>query len=126
MNRLRQIHLYLGCAFAPLLVFFALTGMWQSLFLNDTWRLTARHPRWQQMQSLLTTLHTGRSLKSGDTLSSPAFRAVAAAMALSLLLTMVLGIAMAFRFGRARVATICLMAGVIVPLGLIALVVART
>ena len=126
MNRLRQIHLYLGCAFAPLLVFFALSGIWQSFFLNTTWRLAEGHPRLQHAQSLLITVHTGRALKAGDTLSSPAFRYVVVAMALSLLVTMILGVVMAFRFGRGRVASICLVAGIVIPLGLIALTIAKS
>jgi hypothetical protein len=126
MNRLRQIHLYLGCVFAPLLAFFALSGLWQSFFLNNTWHLASTHPRLQHLQSLLLTLHTGRSLKMGDTLSSPALRYFVAAMALSLLLTMLLGIVMAFRFGRGRVASICLVAGIVIPLGLVALTIAKS
>ena len=122
MNRLRQIHLYLGCVFAPLLAFFALSGVWQNLFINFTWRLAANHPRLQHLQSLLLTLHTGRRLKSGATLSSPTFRYFVAAMALSLLVTMALGIVMAFRFGRARIVVACLVVGVAIPLGLIAIV----
>ena len=31
MQKLRSIHLYLGCIFAPLLVFFAISGIWQTL-----------------------------------------------------------------------------------------------
>jgi hypothetical protein len=113
MNRLRQVHLYLGCLFAPLLVFFALSGIWQSFFLNATWRFAEGHPRLQHLQSLLITVHTGRSLKAGETLSSPAFRYVVAAMALSLVVTMTLGVVMAFRFGRARMTIACLIAGVV-------------
>lgn len=120
MNRLRQIHLYLGCVFTPLLSFFALSGLWQMFFLNRTWRLTEGHPRLQKWQSLLTTVHTGRSLKAGDTLSSPVFRYFVAAMAVSLLITMLLGLLMAFRFGRGRIAALCVVAGILTPLLLIA------
>lgn len=31
MKKLRSIHLYLGCIFAPLLLFFAVSGIWQVL-----------------------------------------------------------------------------------------------
>ena len=30
MKRLRAIHLYLSCVFAPLLLFFAISGIWQT------------------------------------------------------------------------------------------------
>jgi cytochrome c553 len=48
-------------------------------------------------------------------LSSTSFRWLVVAMALSLLLTMILGVVMAFRFGRARNALLSLAAGIIVP-----------
>lgn len=121
MNRLRQLHLYLGCIFTPLLVFFAISGLWQNYFFHyphdhDT------HPRLRQAAALLSSLHTGRGLKAADgpeTLSSPVFRFLVTAMALSLLLTMVLGVVTAFRFGHRRVATVCLIAGVVVPVSLV-------
>jgi hypothetical protein len=127
MQRLRQIHLYLGCVFAPLLAFFAASGIWQSFFLNYSWRQAENHPHVQEAMSLLTTLHTGRRLKMAgaagvDTLSSPVFRYFVALMAVSLLVTMVLGVVMAFRFGRGRVVLACLAAGLVIPLGLVALV----
>jgi hypothetical protein len=124
MNRLRQIHLYLGCVFAPLLAFFALSGIWHNYFLYYS-RPDEHHPRVRHVLMVLSSLHTGRGLKSGETLSSPTLRFFVAAMALSLLVTMLLGIVMAFRFGRARVALLCLLAGVVIPLVLIAFAVVR-
>ena len=35
MSSLRQIHLFLGCFFAPLLAFFAFTGILQALKLHE-------------------------------------------------------------------------------------------
>ena len=124
MNRLRQIHLYLGCLFAPLLAFFAISGLWQTYRLNYQYRSGDTSPRVQQMLALLSTVHGGHQLKGPkpDTLSSPALKLFVSTMALSLLLTMVLGVVMAFRFGHARAAAACLAAGVAIPLGLIALV----
>jgi hypothetical protein len=40
-------------------------------------------------------------------------------MAISLLVTMVLGVVMAFRFGRTRLALLSLAAGIVVPVGII-------
>src|SRR5688572_28393334 len=34
MKKLRSLHLYLGCVFAPMLLFFAMSGIWQSLGLH--------------------------------------------------------------------------------------------
>ncbi len=126
MNRLRQLHLYLGCMFAPLLAFFALSGLWQNYLWNYYgFGPLSTHPRLKHLVSVLSTLHTTHGLKSGEQLSSPAMRIFVDLMALSLLATMALGVVMAFRFGRARVTAACLAAGVLVPLGLIALAVMR-
>ncbi|MBI3558192.1 MAG: hypothetical protein HY074_18150, partial [Deltaproteobacteria bacterium] len=35
MRSLRQIHLYLGCIFAPLLIYFSISGAWQTFRFND-------------------------------------------------------------------------------------------
>ena len=120
MNRLRQIHLYLGCTFAPLLCFFAVSGVWQTYRLNEHNYNTGYNPR---TLALLSTLHTGGSLKTDgpDHLSSPSMRVFVAAMAVSLLITMILGIIMAFRFGRGRIVAACLLAGIAVPVIFIAL-----
>jgi hypothetical protein len=46
MQKLRALHLYLGCLFAPMLLFFAASGIWQTLGI---------HPRLLQR---LSTIHT--------------------------------------------------------------------
>jgi hypothetical protein len=108
MQRLRNIHLYLGCVFAPLLLFFGNSGIWQSLGVPS--RVLTR----------LSTIHTTATLKNGGDLSTPALRAVVVVMDVSFLLTTILGIVMAFRFGRSRRAVMgCLGMGVLVPLALI-------
>jgi hypothetical protein len=114
MKTLRALHLYLGCIFAPLLVFFSISGLWQTFDLQWT----------RSGLALLSSLHTGRGLKAGGSLSSPFMKYLIAAMALSLVLTVVLGIVMAFRFGHRRNALICLVAGVVVPV-VLALVAGR-
>lgn len=120
MNTLRRIHLYLGCAFAPLISFFAISGIWQTFYLH---RGDSNHrPPW--IFELLSTLHMSRGLKSGGNLSSSSTRWLIVAMAVSLLVTMVLGIIMAFRFGRARLALLSLAAGIVVPIALIAIKIA--
>lgn len=114
MNRLRQIHLYLGCAFAPLLCFFAISGIWQTYFLHHADQNRGYNPR---TLALLSTLHTGRGLKSAppNRLSSPSMKVFIVAMAVSLLITMLLGVMMAFRFGHGRIAMACLLGGIVVP-----------
>ena len=110
MNTLRRIHLYLGCVFAPLLTFFAISGTWQTLGL--TWD--------HSPLALLSTIHMSRGLKRPpgalySTLTSPGLRLFVLIMALSLVTTIVLGVIMAFRFGRGRIVILCLGAGFAIP-----------
>jgi hypothetical protein len=121
MKTLRAIHLYLGCIFSPMLLFFAVSGIWQTFRLN--W------PGYGQtnVMSLLSTIHTGVQLKLGSpaTLSSVYLKWFVVAMSVCFIATIILGIAMAFRFGHRRTATLCLIAGVIVPTVLIALAIMK-
>src|SRR5208337_4801593 len=108
MQRLRSIHLYLGCIFAPMLLFFAMSGIWQTLHISS--RFLAR----------LSTIHTSHALKAGGGLSSFLMMVFVVVMALSFFLTTVLGVIMAFKYGRSRRAALyCLVVGVAVPLGLV-------
>jgi len=114
MKALRTLHLYLGCVFAPLLLFFALSGIWQRLGAQYSGGQSTTLV--QRAISLLSTIHTGRGLKSGETLSSPAMSVMAMAMAVSLIMTILLGVILAFRFGHQKVAVLCLLAGTLIPI----------
>ncbi len=114
MKFLRLLHLYSGCLFAPLLVFFAVSGIWQIF-------------RWQwgpgpaaSWFAQLSSIHTGRAFKdAAASLSSPWMMGLGVAMSVSLIVTIAVGIAMAIRFGHRRTAIWCLFAGVAVPLALV-------
>ena len=109
MNLLRRIHLYLGCFFAPMLVFFAVSGTWQEL-----------HLQWHNdFLNLLSTIHTGNELKSGSDLSSPFLIGFIVLMAASLIISIILGVVMAFKFGRGTLALASIAAGTFIPLILI-------
>ena len=113
MQKLRSLHLYLGCIFAPMLLFFAVSGIWQ----------TYAPAAYEKSGPLawLSTIHTSRALKVG-TLSGPVLRWFVLLMALSFVLTTILGMVMALRFGKSRRAALyCLAAGVVVPLAVILL-----
>jgi hypothetical protein len=113
MKMLRLVHLYLGCMFAPLLVFFAVSGVVQRFWSE----ITQHFPEaFVGKLALLDTLHTGRALKLGGNLSSGLMTVFVVLMALSLVFTLLLGILMAFRFGHRRSATICLALGFVIPL----------
>ncbi|MGO8837489.1 MAG: hypothetical protein ACLQAH_14295 [Limisphaerales bacterium] len=110
MKTLRQLHLYLGCIFAPMLMFFAVSGLWQMHLLP--W--PRKDAKSDSIFAWLSTIHTGHALKAG-TLSSSAMNWLVVAMALSLIFTIILGIMMAFRFGHQRIAAGCLLGGIVVP-----------
>ena len=116
MNTLRRVHLYLGCFFAPMLAFFCISGIWQVFGLQ--WEDNAH------VLKLLSTIHMGHNLRSkgpGYTLTSPWLEYFAVAMAVSLLVSLTLGIVLAFKYGRGTLALISLACGILIPLGLILL-----
>jgi hypothetical protein len=104
MQKLRSVHLYLGCIFAPMLLFFAISGIWQTLGIRSSFL------QW------LSALHTSVRFKNGHEPSSPAFRFLVIVMAVSFVISIVLGIVMAFKFTKSRKAAFyCLALGVIIP-----------
>ncbi len=110
MQKLRVIHLYLGCIFAPMLLFFAVSGIWQTLGIRSSFL------------GWLSALHTSARFKNGHEPSSPAFKLFVIVMSLSFVVSTVLGIMMAFKFTRSRKAAfICLALGVIIPAVLVLL-----
>jgi len=115
MNLLRRIHLYLGCFFAPMLVFFAVSGTWQVFGLQ--WGDNAQFLR------LLSTIHMGSNIRSKGvptlTFNSLWLEMFVVLMAASLVVSIVLGVVMAFKFGRGTLALASLAGGIIVPLLLI-------
>lgn len=107
MTQLRSLHLYLGCIFAPMLLLFALTGIWQTLAIPKT--------KWM---SLLSSIHTGA--KKGPSLTNPLLVCFIVLMAVAFIITTILGIMMAVKYGRnRRAAYYCLAFGVAFPLLLI-------
>lgn len=108
MQKLRSIHLYLGCIFAPLLLFFAISGIWQALGIRTP------------LLRLISTIHTLHDLKSGAGLSSLPLKVFALIMTVSFIVMTILGIIMAVKYGRSRRAVYyCLAFGVAFPLAFI-------
>lgn len=109
MQKLRSIHLYLGCIFAPLLLFFSISGIWQTLRLYKSGGLA-----W------LSTIHTQAQLKNGSGMGSPALRVLVIIMAVSFVISTLLGVVIALKHGRSRRAVYgCLVFGVLFPPALI-------
>jgi len=108
MKNLRSLHLYLGCIFAPLLLFFAVSGIWQTLGI--------RSPLLQR----LSTIHTSHALKAGGSLTNGFLTIFVILMAASFILSTVLGVVLAIKFGRSRRAVWgCLVFGIAFPLALV-------
>lgn len=107
-----MLHLYLGSLFAPMLIFFAVSGIWQTLnpdYLRDS-----------KVLAMLSTIHQSHALKTAPVdLSSTVMRWFVVAMAAGLVVTSILGIIMTLKIGRSRKATLaCLGFGILFPLTL--------
>ena len=100
-----------------MLVFFSISGLWQVYGVQ--WGDDSK----AKVLRLLSTIHMGHNLRSKDpnayTLTSPCLEFFVAIMAGSLVISIVLGVIMAFKFGRGTLALASLVAGVLVPLILI-------
>jgi len=115
MRLLRSLHLVLGCFFAPLLLFYAVSGFWQVF----GWQWSRN--RDDQALALASTVHTGRGLKGGDvsTLYSEPLRWFAAAMAVCLVVMVVTGLVLALRSAKSKVAAWAMAVGVVIPLAFV-------
>jgi hypothetical protein len=110
MKTLRKIHLYLGCVFAPLLLFFGVSGIWQTLHEYGTVSLSSG------LLKVISTIHTGHRLKSGAGYSSTGLEVLVLLMSVALLVSVAIGIFMAIKSGERLVALLCLAVGIFLPL----------
>jgi hypothetical protein len=117
VKSLRQLHLYLGCLFSPLLIYFCASGTWQVFRLNDVPKDVP--PSWPRtLLHALSAPHTHSVLPGTDPrhFHSVLFMGMASLMALGIVLTSGIGLALAIRFGRhPRLVGLCIAAGVLLP-----------
>jgi len=114
MKRLRQIHLYLGCVFAPVLIFFAVTGSWQLFKLHRGLKDGSYSP--PRAVVILSDVHQFQHIPPTSSESGTPLRYFMLTAAAGLVFTTILGIIMAFRFSHNKTAVIlCLFAGVAIP-----------
>lgn len=114
MRRLRLVHLYLGCLFAPALVFFAISGSWQIYRLQDS----AKDGSYTApvVLDVLSALHTKQHLPEGKASNRTPLHAFALLSAIGLVVTTLLGVIMAFRFSAGlAVPLLCLLGGIALP-----------
>ncbi|MGI8481805.1 MAG: hypothetical protein ACR2MF_07065 [Chthoniobacterales bacterium] len=114
MGMLRRLHLYLGCLFAPALIFFAVTGGWQLYRFHDSEKdgtYTAPQPL-----QVLSAIHMDSHLPGKRASQYTPLRTFFTLAAAGLVTTTLLGVVMAFRFSRtALTPLICLFAGGAIP-----------
>ncbi len=117
---LRRLHLYLGCVFAPLLLFFAISGGFQTFQFHVDLKNGYKAPA---MLKTIGEVHRNQRIDDFDGEAIPSsvpFRYGMLAMSLGLVVTVCLGILMAFQAAaNQRVVWLCLILGAIVPLGLL-------
>lgn len=115
MKLLRRIHTYLGCFFAPLLLFFILSGWYQTVTPSRQ-KGTGELGDWK---ARLTSVHVDSiyPTASASSYSPTLFRALVVAMAVALVLTLLLGVILAVRFTAKKWAVwMSLVAGLVVPI----------
>jgi hypothetical protein len=109
------LHLYLGCLFAPILIFFAVTGSWQIF----NWHQSDKRPGGYvapRILSVLSDIHKDAHIPPTQRNSPAPVRYFMFAAAMGLVLTTSIGVILAYRFSRQPlVATVCLVIGIFLP-----------
>ena len=100
MKALRRIHLYLGCFFAPILLFFLVSGWYQTMHPDRRKGPGEAEAIVDRMRAVHADSLLPSTAASGYT--TRPFRYFIVAMSLALLITTVLGIVLAFKFSRPR------------------------
>ncbi len=120
MKRLRQLHLYLGVFFSPMLLFFIGTGWFQTV---DHDRLKSPGEAETLVQKL-RVVHTDQIYPETGVIRQKAspkvFQGLVVAMSVALILTTLLGLVLAFRFSRsALMVSAALLLGVVLPVAIL-------
>ena len=114
IKAMRNIHLYLGVFFAPLLVFFLLTGCLQTFGLHEPNKTSNYAP--PAIVKSLAQVHKDQKWSVGRTSkSSMPFRYLIILMVLGLFVTTILGVVMAFKYTRPWIVWTLLFFGILVP-----------
>jgi hypothetical protein len=115
MKSLRRLHLYLGCFFAPMLLFYVATGWYQSVTLRRNKGLGEA----EDWLSKLRSIHVDQiyPAESANSYSPFLFRTLVVLMSIALIVTTVLGLLLALRTIRPRgLVWLSLGLGIVVPI----------
>jgi hypothetical protein len=120
MKKLRRVHTYLGCFFAPLLLFYVLTGWYQTIYHD---RLKSPGDA-ETIGEHLRTVHVDQIYPTDREHSHPSspklFQALVVVMALALVITVILGVILAFRsIKNPWPILLSLILGILVPVALL-------
>lgn len=113
---MRNIHLYLGVFFTPLLVLFLITGCWQVFGFHKSSKQAGGYKAPQILQSF-SQVHTDQRWTDQNNRPEPstAFSYLIVVMSLGLLVTTILGVVMAFKYTKPWIVWVCLLMGVLLP-----------
>jgi hypothetical protein len=100
MKFLRRLHLYLGCFFAPMLLFYVATGWYQTVTIDRRKGLGEAETWVDRMRSV----HVDQIYPADSAMgySPKLFQLLVVLMSVALLVTIVLGVILAFRSIRQR------------------------
>ena len=112
---MRNIHLYLGVFFAPLLMFFLISGAWQTFNLHEASKDGSYKP--PAIIKSLSQVHKNQRWVDHKMVpkSSKPFQWLVFLMTVGLLVTTILGIVMAFKYTKPWIVWACLIFGFIIP-----------
>jgi hypothetical protein len=115
MRTIRNVHLYLGCIFAPLLIFYAITGAWQCFDLHSNYKdgTNFAPPLVREM----SRVHMNAKVVLYPSGRAPGyFRYYVLVMSIGLVSTSLLGVVMALKVIRRKwLVWACLGMGVLFP-----------
>jgi len=116
LRRVRQIHTWLGVFFSPLLLLFVITGWWQT-FVPDEDRDKGTG-FFSTMMAKFSTIHTDNYFPrgGGSHQASELFKVLVGGMAVALILTILMGLALASQNSRKLGWTaLAFLLGILVP-----------
>jgi hypothetical protein len=115
IKAMRNVHLYLGVFFAPLLFFFLITGCLQVFGLNHGRKDGSRQP--PAIIKSLSQVHKNQRWADSTMVPQPSspLRFLILLMSAGLLATSILGIIMSFQFAPRIAVWVCLLMGTAVP-----------
>jgi hypothetical protein len=117
MKFIRRLHTYLGVFFAPLLLFYVATGWYQTVTIQRH-KSSGQPGDWVSNLSQVHVDQIYPTERGGQNGYSPAlYRALVVVMSISLILTIGLGIFLAFRSNRRRLPIwLSLAFGILLPI----------